>query len=61
MAARVAAQLREETHLEVETVSGGFREFAVSIDGRKAVRESRWHTPNPERVIAQALTLLNEG
>jgi hypothetical protein len=60
MAARVAAQLQEETNLEVEIVSGGFREFAVSIDGHKAVKESRLRTPNPERVVAQVLTLVPE-
>ena len=60
MAARVAAQLQEATQLEVETVSGGFREFAVSLDGHKVVQESRWRTPNPERVVAQVLALMKD-
>lgn len=37
MAASVAAQLSNESDVEVETARGGLGEFSVAIDGQKIV------------------------
>ncbi len=37
-AARVAASLKRELHLEVETVEGRYGEFAVFADGEEIIR-----------------------
>ena len=37
-AARVAAALRRDLHLDVETVEGRYGEFAVLVDGEEVIR-----------------------
>ncbi len=58
MAARVAAQLRTEEGVEVETVKGGLGEFSVSIDERKVIDTKRMWYPRPGKIVAQARALL---
>ncbi len=58
MAARVAAQLRTEEGVEVETVKGGLGEFSISIDERKIIDTSRMWYPRPGKIVAQARALL---
>ena len=45
MASRVAAQLRKENDIEVETVKGGLGEFSVYIDEQKVVDTNRFWYP----------------
>ena len=58
MAARVAAQLSEESDAEVELVRGGLGEFSVSVDGRKSIDTSRLWYPSPSKVVAETRALL---
>jgi hypothetical protein len=60
MAARVAAKLRAEQDVEVETIEGGLGEFTVLIDGREAVKSSRLWYPNPSSVIRRVKQQLRE-
>jgi hypothetical protein len=43
----VAARLKEEDGVEVETVPGGLGELSVSIDDRKVVDTNRFWYPTP--------------
>ena len=58
MAARVARQLREEDDLQVETVAGGFGEFSIFLDGRKAITTNRLWYPRTSKVVARVRELL---
>jgi len=60
MAARVAARLKEESDVQVETVRGGLGEFSVSIDGRKVIETSRLWYPSPSKIVNQTKELLAE-
>ena len=60
MAARVAAQLRAEEDVQVETIRGGFGEFSVFIDDDKVIDTSRFWYPTPHRVVQQVRALLAE-
>jgi hypothetical protein len=44
MAARVAAQLRKDPDLQVQTIKGGLGEFSVLIEGIKLIDTNRlWY------------------
>jgi hypothetical protein len=58
MAASVAAKLRKEADLQVETVRGGLGEFTVYIDDREAITTSRLWYPNPVKVLNKIRALL---
>ena len=58
MAARVAAQLKDENDVEVETVKGGLGEFSVFIDDRKVIETSRLWYPTPSKVVSKTKALL---
>lgn len=60
MAARVAAQLKDENDVEVETVKGGLGEFSVFIDDRKVIETSRLWYPTPSKVVSKTRALLAE-
>ena len=60
MASRVAAELKKENEVEVETTAGGLGEFSVSIDDRKVVDTSRLWYPTPGKVVNKVRSLLNE-
>jgi hypothetical protein len=60
MAARVAAQVKEETGVNVETVKGGLGEFSVHIDGRKVVDTNRLWYPTPDKIVKRIVALLAE-
>ena len=57
MASRVAAQLRKENNVEVETVRGGLGEFSVHIDGRKVIDTNRLWYPTPSKIVRKIQTL----
>ena len=61
MAARVAARLREESGVEVETVKGGVGEFSVSVNGRKVVDTNRLWYPLPGKVVEKVRASLAES
>jgi hypothetical protein len=58
MAARVAAQLKNEPDVRVEIVQGGLGEFTITIDGQKAVATHRLWYPNPASVVKKVRALL---
>jgi len=58
MATRVAAELKKERDVQVETVKGGLGEFAVRIDGQRVVDTNRLWYPRPGKVVSQVRTLL---
>jgi hypothetical protein len=60
MASRVAAQLRKENNIEVETVKGGLGEFSVYIDEQKIVDTNRFWYPTTNKVVKKIQALLAE-
>ena len=56
MASSVAAKLRQENDVEVETVKGGLGEFSVAVDGQKIVNTNRLLYPNPGKVVKKVRT-----
>jgi hypothetical protein len=51
MAARVAAELKKESEVKVETIKGRIGEFAVLIDRQKIIDTNRLWYPNPGKVV----------
>ena len=49
-AARVAAMLRTELHVEVQLIDGGRGEFTVLVDGRKVAEKNGDTLPTPEEI-----------
>ena len=58
MAARVAAQLRKDTDLQVQTIKGGLGEFSVLIEGIKLIDTNRLWYPRPSQVVRRVLDSL---
>jgi hypothetical protein len=58
MAASVAARLKKEPDVEVETVKGGLGEFTVFIDDQQVITTNRLWYPNPVRVLNEVRALL---
>ena len=58
MASRVAAQLRKETDVQVETVRGGLGEFSVYIEGQKVIDTNRLWYPTPSKIVKKIRALL---
>jgi hypothetical protein len=58
MASRVAAQLRRENNVQVETVRGGLGEFSVYIDDRKIIDTNRLWYPTPSKIVKKIQALL---
>ena len=60
IAARVAARLRDEDGLTVETEKGGLGELSVSVEGRKVVDTSRLLDMLPGNVVKRVRARLAE-
>jgi hypothetical protein len=60
MAARVAAQLKAEGDVQVETVKGGLGEFSVFIDERKVIDTNRFWYPAPGKIVSKVRAFLAE-
>ncbi|HEX2271925.1 MAG TPA: hypothetical protein VHH35_20445 [Pyrinomonadaceae bacterium] len=60
IASRVAARLKKEDGVEVETVPGSLGELSVSIDGRKVVDTNRFLYPLPGTVLKKVRAALAE-
>ena len=58
MASRVAAELKKETGVQVETVRGGLGEFSVHLDGHKVIDTNRLWYPTPSKVVKKMKALL---
>lgn len=56
----MAAELKNEPGVQVETVKGGLGEFAVSVGDRKVIKTSRLWYPNPSEVVKRVKALLAE-
>ena len=61
MASRVAAQLRKENSLAVETVRGGLGEFSVYLDEEKVIDTNRFWYPSANKVVKKVRTLLDQS
>ena len=60
MASRVAAQLRKENSVAVETVRGGLGEFSVYLDEQKVIDTNRFWYPTTNKVVKEIQALLAE-
>lgn len=60
MASRVAAELKKETDVQVETVRGGLGEFSVDLDDRKVIDTNRLWYPTPSKLVKKIKALLAE-
>lgn len=58
MASSVAANLRQDSDVEVETVKGRLGEFSVTVDGEKVVNTNRLLYPNPGKVVRKVRSVL---
>ena len=56
----MAAKLRKEDGLEVETVRGGLGELSVWIDDRKLVNTNRFWYPSSSSVVKKVRAALAE-
>jgi len=56
----VAAELKEEDGVEVETVRGGLGEFSIFIDDRKIFKTTRFRSPTPGGVLSEVRAALAE-
>jgi hypothetical protein len=59
MAARVAAELKKERDVQVETIKGGLGEFSVTINNQEVIATNRLWYPNPTKVVNQLRDLLS--
>lgn len=60
IAARVAAQLRKGSNIEVELVKGGLLELSVYIDDHKVIETNRLWYPLPGRLVKATRELLTK-
>jgi len=60
MAASVAAELSKENDCKVETISGGFGEFSVLVDGEKILDTNRFWYPSTKNVVAKTREALSQ-
>ena len=58
MASRVAAQLRKENNVEVETVKGRLGEFSVYIDEQKVIDTNRFWYPTTNKIVKNVKAML---
>ena len=58
MASRVAAQLNQESKVDVETVKGGLGEFSVYIDEQKVIDTNRFWYPTTNKIVKKVQALL---
>jgi len=54
----VAAELKKEREVQVETVKGGLGEFTVFLDDQKVVSTNRLWYPHPRKVVEKVRGLL---
>ena len=61
IASRVAADLRQQADLTVETIRGGLGELSVDLDGVRIFNSSRLWYPTPGSVVQKVREALNEA
>lgn len=54
----MAAKLRKDPEVEVETVSGDFLEFSVYVDGAKVIDTNRLLYPGPNKMVKKVQAAL---
>jgi len=60
IAARVAAELKNDSDVQVTIVKGGLGELSVSIDNRKVIDTNRLWYPRPSKIVNELRTLLTK-
>jgi hypothetical protein len=60
MASRVAAQLKKENDVDVETVKGGLGELSIYLDDRKVIETNRFWYPTTNKIVKKIQALLAE-
>ena len=60
IAARVAAELKNDSDVQVTIVRGGLGELSVSIDNRKVIDTNRLWYPRPSKIVNDVRTLLTK-
>jgi hypothetical protein len=60
IAARVAAELKNDSDVQVTIVRGGLGELSVSIDNRKVIDTNRLWYPRPSKLVNDIRTLLTK-
>jgi len=60
IAARVAAEFKNDSDVQVTIVKGGLGELSVSIDGRKVIDTNRLWYPRPSKIVNELRTLLTK-
>jgi hypothetical protein len=58
IAARVAAEIKNDNNVQVGIVKGGLGELSVSIDGRKVIDTNRLWYPRPGKLVRDIRKLL---
>ena len=58
IAARVAAELKRDSNVDVKTVKGGLGELSVDLDGKRVFTSSRIWYPTPTDVIKKVQAAL---
>jgi len=60
IAARVAAEFKNDSDVQVTIVKGGLGELSVSIDNRKVIDTNRLWYPRPSKIVNELRTLLTK-
>ena len=60
IAARVAAEFKNDRDVQVTIVKGGLGELSVSIDGRKVIDTNRLLYPRPSKIVNDIRGLLTK-
>ena len=60
IAARVAAELKNDSDVQVTIVKGGIGELSVTIDSQKVIDTNRLWYPRPSKIVNDIRTLLTE-
>ena len=60
IAARVAAQFKDDSDVQVGIVKGGLGELSVSIDGKKVIDTNRLWYPRPSKIVNDLRSLLTK-
>jgi hypothetical protein len=60
IAARVAAEFKNDSDVQVAIVKGGLGELSVSIDSKKVIDTNRLWYPRPSKIVSDIKTLLTK-
>jgi hypothetical protein len=60
IAARVAAELKNDGDVQVELIKGGLGELSVSVDSKKVIDTNRLWYPRPSKIVKDLRTVLTK-